>query len=64
MLYVHNISDFILLTQYKTHTPDSIQSMQDYLEDFYIYKEVFLQFCATKAVKHAAKEAAEEFRSE
>ena len=64
ILCVRYISDFILLTQYKTHTPDSIQSMKDYLEDFYKYKEVFLQFRATKAVKYAAKKVAREFRSE
>ena len=64
ILCVRYISDFILLAQYKTHTPGSIQSMKDYLEDFHKYKEVFLRFRATKAVKHAAKEAAREFRSE
>src|SRR5258706_5242904 len=64
ILCVRYISDFILLAQYKTHSPGSIQSMKDYLEDFHKYKEVFLRFRATKAVKHAAKEAAREFRSE
>ena len=64
ILYVRYISDFILLVQYKTHTPGSIQSIKDYLENFQKYKEVFLWFRATKAVKHAAKEAAQEFRSE
>ena len=38
--------------------------MEDYLEDFYKYKEVFLRFRVMKAIKYAAKEAAREFRSE
>ena len=64
ILCVRYICDFILLAQYKTHTPGSSQSMKNYLEDFHKYKKVFLRFRATKAIKHVAKEVAREFRLE
>ena len=63
ILCISYVSDYILLTQYKVHTPSSLQSMKDYLEYFHKYKEVFLQFRTTKAIKYAVKEVAREFRS-
>ena len=57
------ITDFILLEQYQVHTTESIQSIKDYLGDFYQYKEVFHHFRANKAVKNLAKEATRELRS-
>ncbi|KAF8414713.1 hypothetical protein EV426DRAFT_579158 [Tirmania nivea] len=49
--------DFMLIAQYQTHTPGTIQSMKDYLSDFHEYKDVFLRFRTTKATKNAAKQA-------
>ncbi|KAF8425424.1 hypothetical protein BGX38DRAFT_1083788, partial [Terfezia claveryi] len=44
ILCVRYLTDFILIAQYKVHTPGTIQSIRDYLEDFHKYKEVFLRF--------------------
>ncbi|KAF8430817.1 hypothetical protein BGX38DRAFT_1078551, partial [Terfezia claveryi] len=46
------ITDFILIAQYKVHTPGTIQSMKDYLENFHIYKELFLWFRASNGVHY------------
>ena len=63
ILCVRYITDFILLVQYQVHTTGSIQSMNDYLQDFHINKEVFLCFRAGKAVKSQAKAATQQFMS-
>ncbi|KAF8415847.1 hypothetical protein EV426DRAFT_710010 [Tirmania nivea] len=57
ILCVRYITDFMLMAQYQTHTPGTIQSMKDYLSDFHEYKDVFLRFHAIKATKNAAKQA-------
>jgi len=64
ILCVRYITDFILVAQYKVHTPGTIQSMQDYLADFHEHKDVFLQFRASKSTKTAAKEATRGLREE
>ena len=64
ILCVRYITDFIILAQYKIHTTDSIKSMNDYLQDFHKYKEVFLQFRANKAAKTAARGASQRLRSD
>ena len=57
ILYGRYMTDFMLIAQYKIHTPGSIQSMIDYLEDFHKNKTVFLRFRATKAIKSAVRVA-------
>ncbi|KAF8441952.1 hypothetical protein BGX38DRAFT_1144152 [Terfezia claveryi] len=44
ILCVRYLTDFILIAQYTVHTPGTIQSMRDYLQDFHKHKEVFLGF--------------------
>ena len=57
ILYVRYMMDFMQMAQYKIHTPGSIQSMIDYLEDFHKNKTVFLRFRAIKAIKSALRVA-------
>ncbi|KAF8415574.1 hypothetical protein BGX38DRAFT_1074797, partial [Terfezia claveryi] len=52
ILCVRYITDFILIAQYKVHTPGTIQSMKDYLEDFHKYKELFLRFRASNGAHY------------
>ena len=62
VLCVRYLTDFILIAQYKVHTPGTIQSMSDYLADFHNHKEVFLRFRASKAVKSSVREASRDLR--
>jgi len=64
ILCVRYITDYILISQYPLHSPRTIQSMKDYLEDFHKHKEVCLRFRATKSVKNAAKQASKGLREE
>ena len=64
ILCVRYMTDFMLIAQYKIHTPGSIQSMIDYLEDFHKNKTVFLRFRATKAIKSAVRVATRDLRSQ
>jgi len=56
--------DFILIAQYKVHTPKTIQSMQDYLPDLHKHKNVFLQFQASKSIKMVIKDTTRELKVE
>jgi len=62
ILCVRYITDYVLISQYPVHTPGTIQSMRDYLEDFHKHNEVFLRFRATKSVKNAAKQPSKGLR--
>ncbi|KAF8429411.1 hypothetical protein BGX38DRAFT_1072811, partial [Terfezia claveryi] len=52
ILCVRYLTDFILIAQYTVHTPETIQSMRDYLQDFHKHKEVFLQFRASNGAHY------------
>ena len=54
---VRSITDFYLMTQYRSHTDKTVSYMQDYLRVFHETKEVFLRFRAQKAGKKAAADA-------
>jgi len=64
ILCVRYITDYIFIAQYQVHTPGTIQSIKDYLEDFHKHQEVFLGFRGTKSVKNAAKQASKGLREE
>ena len=64
ILCVRYITDYILIAQYQVHTPGTIQSMRDYLEDFHNHKDVFLRFRATKTVQTMARQASKALRGE
>ena len=50
---MHNISDFDIMTQYTSHTDQTVAYMQKYLQGFYETKDVFLRFCVDKKTKRA-----------
>jgi len=52
------------MAQYQVHTPGTIESMKDYLRNFHTFKDIFLRFRASKAVKAAVKEASKDLREE
>ena len=51
---MHNISDFYLMTQYTSHTDQTVSYTQKYLQAFHEIKENFLRFRANKETKRAA----------
>ena len=54
---VHNISDFYLMTQYTSHTDQTVSYLRKYLQDFNETTDVFSRFCADKKTKRAATAA-------
>ena len=41
--------DFSLMTQYRSHTPDTLAYMEKYLQAFHLTKDVFLEFRTSKS---------------
>ncbi|KAF8440641.1 hypothetical protein BGX38DRAFT_1205503 [Terfezia claveryi] len=54
---VCSITDFYLMTQYDSHTDETISYLEKYLCVFHETKDVFLRFRAGKVAKRAAAEA-------
>jgi len=54
------LSDFCLIAQYRSHTPETIKYMSQYLQDFHKYRHVFGEFCASKADHKRAKGASKD----
>ena len=55
--YMRNINDFYLMTQYTTHTNQTVAYMQKYLQGSYETKDVFLRFRVDKKTKRSATAA-------
>jgi len=51
---VRYLTDFALLSRYRSHTDSIIGYMRDYLQEFHRTKDVFLRYRATKATKGRA----------
>jgi len=51
---VRYLTDFALLSWYRSHTDSTIGYMQEYLQEFHCTKDVFLRYRATKATKGRA----------
>jgi len=43
---IHAVSDFCLIAQYRSHIPETIKYMSQYLQDFHKYRHVFGEFRA------------------
>ena len=54
---VRNISHFYLMTQYTSHTDQTVSYMRKYLQGFHETKDVFLHFRAVQKTKTAAAAA-------
>jgi hypothetical protein len=61
---VRSIVDFHLMAQYKSHTAETLNYMDQYLRDFHDHKQVFLEFRAYKATVAKAKEELRALRDE
>ena len=47
--YVSALADFFLIDQYRSHTADTLSYMKRYHITFHPTKDVFLEFCTSKA---------------
>ena len=47
--------DFSLMAQYYSHTPGTQEYMETYLQIFHRTKDIFLEFCTTKAIPAQAE---------
>jgi len=45
---IRALIDFKMIAQYRSHTPDTIAYMEDYLDQFHWMKDIFLEFPVTK----------------
>jgi len=52
--YVRYLTDFALLSQYRSHTDSIIGYMQEYLQQLHKTKDVFLRYRAGKVAKAKA----------
>jgi len=43
--------DFSLMAQYLSHTPDTLVYIEKHLQTFYQSKDIFLEFCTSKATR-------------
>ena len=57
---VRNITDFCLMTQYRSHTPQTIEYMMQYLRGFHESNHIFREFRATKADHQEARVASQQ----
>jgi len=46
--------DLSLMTQYRSHTPDTLVYMERYLQTLHQTKDIFLEFCTSKAMRAEA----------
>jgi len=45
---VRVLVDFNMMAQYRSHTPDTIAYMEEYLDQFHRMKDIFFEFRVTK----------------
>jgi len=48
---VGTLVDFSLMTQYRSHTPDTLAYMERYLQTFHQTKDIFLEFRTSKSTR-------------
>lgn len=59
---VCSLIDFTLMTQYHSHTPETLRYMELYLRTFHKTKDIFLEFRTTKAIRAQAERQDRELR--
>ena len=57
---LRTLSDFCLIAQYRSHTPETIKYMSLYLKDFHKYRHVFAEFRVSKVDKKRAEGASKD----
>ena len=60
--YVGALVDFSLMSQYRSHTPDVLSYLENYLQIFHQSKDVFLEFRTSKATRAEANRQDQELR--
>jgi len=59
---VRSLCDFTIMAQYRSHTAETIQYMEDYAERFHETKDIFLEFRVSKRTQAKADELRRELR--
>ena len=59
---VRALIDFNMMAQYRSHTPDTIAYMEDYLDQFHRMKDIFLEFRVTKRTQAKVDKQGKEIR--
>ena len=59
---VRALIDFNMMAQYRSHTPDTIAYMEDYLDQFHRMKDIFLEFRVTKRTQAKVDKQRKEIR--
>jgi len=59
---VSALVDFTLMAQYRSYTLDTLSYMESYLQTFYQTKDIFLEFCTSKATRAQANPQDAELR--
>src|SRR5437588_12576788 len=54
--------NFSLMSQYRSHTPDTLSYLENCLQIFHWTKDVFLEFCTSKATRAEANRQDQELR--
>ena len=61
---VGSLLDFMMNAQYRSHTDETIQYMENYANRFYKMKDIFLEFRISKQTQAKADELCKELRRE
>jgi len=59
---VRALVDFNMMAQYRSHTPDTIAYMEEYLDQFHMMKDIFLEFRVTKRTQRKVEKQRKEIR--
>jgi len=59
---VSALVDFNMMAQYRSHTPDTIAYMEEYLDQFHRMKDIFLEFRVTKRTQAKVDKQRKEIR--
>ena len=51
------------MAQYHSHTPDTLVYMEKYLQTFHRTKDIFLEFCTSKAMRVGANSQNQDLRT-
>jgi hypothetical protein len=64
LICVGSLLDFTMMAQYRSHTDDTIQYMEDYANLFHQTKDIFLEFRISKRTQTKADELRRELRQQ
>jgi hypothetical protein len=64
LICVRSIVDFTLMSQYKSHTDETIQYLEQYLKAFHDHKDVFKEYRKDKSTTRKVREVTTRIRSE